>query len=111
MNALSCNVASDQQGIPDTRPGTWGNAGSVQVPMVFTNVPSGKRVRIMRVYGDFVAWAHGNTAAASNAGVLTSLAASSVRASPFVVNDHPPDLPGAKGCFMYIHGAAAGHPL
>lgn len=111
MNALSCNLASDQQGVPDSRPGTWGSAGNVDVPMVFVNVPAGKRVRVMRVYGDFVAWPHGSIVADSNAGVLASLFATSVGASPFVANTTPPDLPGARGCFMYIQGGVAVTPF
>jgi hypothetical protein len=49
------NFTIDMAGTPDTRPGTWGNAQAYPIRIPF-HPPSGYRVRILRVYGDFVAF-------------------------------------------------------
>ena len=51
----SVNFSIDLEGTPDTRPTTWGEAGSAQNVAHF-HPPAGYRVRILRVSGDFVAW-------------------------------------------------------
>jgi|SRR5579859_2501279 len=105
LNVFSTNFASDQLGTPDTRPGTWGNAGVIDFSIPFTNVPAGKRVHIMRIYGDFLMWAHGACPDNTQAGGLTGLLKTSGGQSPFV----GPGL-GAFGCFFYIQSGCASEP-
>ena len=52
------NMTADIAGEIDTRPGTRGTAGSATVPIHFV-VPSGCRVIVTRVYGDFIAAPNG----------------------------------------------------
>lgn len=54
---MAINYPFDSEGVPDTRPGTWGKTAADDGKIVFLKVPEGKRVRVTRVYGDFVAWA------------------------------------------------------
>jgi hypothetical protein len=49
------NIAVDLAGVPDTRPGTWGNTASFASQAKF-NAPAGSQTRVLRVYGDFIAW-------------------------------------------------------
>ena len=49
------NFATDMVGAPDTRPGTWGNAG-VDVTSIPFTPPPGCVVEIVRILGEFVAW-------------------------------------------------------
>jgi hypothetical protein len=51
--SATSNFSVDLTGVPDTA--AWGSAGSVQIPIQF-NAPAGYRTRILRVYGDFIAW-------------------------------------------------------
>ena len=51
--STALNFAVDLAGIPDTRPGTWGNAGFAQNLVTFSP-PAGYLVRVLRVYGDFI---------------------------------------------------------
>ena len=66
------NMAADLAGDPDNRPGTWGTAGAQSVQIHFAP-PAGCRVRITRVYGDFLAWARGVVPPGTYAGVLFGL--------------------------------------
>lgn len=95
--AFSTNIAWDSAGKPDTRPGCWGNADSADTPIVFQEVPAGKRVRILRVYGDWIMWPRGAIAPGSAAGGLTGLMLPACAQSPYV----GPGL-GAAGCFLYL---------
>lgn len=54
---MAINYPFDSEGVPDTRPGTWGKTAADDGKIVFREVPEGKRVRVTRAYGDFVAWA------------------------------------------------------
>jgi hypothetical protein len=58
--STAVNFSIDLAGVPDTRPGTWGNAASAQNLMQFTP-PAGHRVRVMKVYGDFIAFPKSGT--------------------------------------------------
>lgn len=51
--STAMNFSIDLAGTPDTRPGTWGNAGFAQNIATFSP-PAGYRVRILRVYGDLI---------------------------------------------------------
>jgi hypothetical protein len=42
-------------GTPDTRPGTWGNTAFAENVATFSP-PAGYRVRVLRVYADFIGW-------------------------------------------------------
>jgi hypothetical protein len=52
------NFAIALAGKPDTRPGAWGNADFAQNITTFSP-PAGRRVRILRVYGDFLGFCKG----------------------------------------------------
>lgn len=71
------NFSVDLTGDPDTRVATWGYAG-VQTWRVQFHPPAGYRVRVLRVFGDLVAWPRvmpGDAAVAEGkyAGVLLGL--------------------------------------
>lgn len=53
--STAVNFSIDLAGVPDTRPGTWGNAAFGQNVATFTP-PAGYRVRVLRIYGDFIAF-------------------------------------------------------
>jgi hypothetical protein len=61
--STALNFAVDLAGIPDTRPGTWGNAASAQNLVTFSP-PAGYVVRVLRVYGDFIGFPKSGTPAA-----------------------------------------------
>jgi hypothetical protein len=101
----NCSSASDVAytlpGFVDTRPGTWGTTDTKLTNYVFTNVPNGYRVQILRVYGDNIAWLQGpNVSPTSHAGVLFSLSASGGGNNSMV--------PGNGNCFLYHEGAISG---
>lgn len=92
------NIAYDAEGAPDSRPGTWGTAAAVQVPIHFDNVPAGYSVQILRVYGDLIGWARGPVKAGTHAGLLWGLFTSQVALSPNVEF-------GSFGCPIYFQDA------
>lgn len=49
------NISLDLAGDPDSRPTTWGTSGSYASRIQFT-APTGYRTRVLRVYGDFIAF-------------------------------------------------------
>jgi hypothetical protein len=53
--STALNFSVDLAGTPDTRPGTWGNAGFAQNLTIFSP-PAGQRVRVLRIYGNFIAF-------------------------------------------------------
>lgn len=53
--STTINLTADLVGEPDTRPCCWGTAGAQPAQIKFA-APAGYRTRILRVYGDFVAW-------------------------------------------------------
>jgi hypothetical protein len=95
--ALSTNVPFDSAGTTDMRPGTWGNAASVSLSIPFLMVPAGYKVRIIRVYGDVVAWPHGEIVAGAFSGILSGLTNTTPNQSPFA-----PSGLGSAGCFLYF---------
>jgi hypothetical protein len=52
--SATSNFSIDLAGAVDAA--AWGSAGSIQIPIRF-NAPAGYHTRILRIYGDFVAWA------------------------------------------------------
>lgn len=96
----STNWAADIQGTPDTRPDTWGTAGSVDIALHFQNVPARYRVRIERVYGDLIAWPKATPAPGSNAGVLVGLLSTAIRDEYLI--------PGQDTCMLYLQGVING---
>jgi hypothetical protein len=102
--ARSVNFSYDIEGTPDSRPGTWGATGVQTIPDLF-HPPSGHQTRILRLYGDFIAWPHGSPSAGKFAGVLWGLTNSSPQGSP------QEDL-AAEGCFLYLQqGVGASEPV
>jgi hypothetical protein len=97
--SFSTNVPFDSAGQPDSRPGTWGSAAAYTVPIPFLNVPKGYQVRILRFYGDVIAWPHGQIVPGTFAGVLSGLTNTTPDPSGFV----PTGL-GSGGCFLYVQG-------
>ena len=98
------NFSVDLLGEADPRPNTWGTAGETVWPVHF-NVPPGDRVRILRVYGDFLIWPKGIVPRGKFAGALLSLHTSSP--------DKP--IPGladlmVENCFLYVQLATSGRP-
>lgn len=103
---FSTNVPYDAEGQPDTRPGTWGSTAYNDLPIPFVGVPAGYRVRVLRVYGDFVAWAHGKIPHGTAAGTLFGLTSTSGGQSPFVGAGL-----GSKGCFLYLQAGVGADPV
>lgn len=68
----AANFADDILGEKDTRPGTWGTAGYALHRITF-RPPAGYRVRINRVYGDFLIWPRGKVEDGRFAGALFGL--------------------------------------
>ena len=104
-HVFSTNFAYTNEGVTDTRPGTWGKASAFDFTIPFVNVPPGKRVLITRIYGDFLMWPHGVIAANSAAGGLTGLLTTSSGQSPFVSTGL-----GSQGSFFYIQSGCDGTP-
>jgi len=102
LMSSATNFSADILGTPDTRPGTWGRAG-VESWKIRFKPPAGHRVRIMRVYGDFLIWPRGTVEPGRFAGALfglqTTAPEGSVRA----------DL-AADNCMLYVQTATGGAP-
>lgn len=98
--SAAANFAADILGDLDVRPNTWGRAGSHEWKITFSP-PPGYRVRILRVYGDVLAWPRGTVDAGRFAGVLFGLRNSgpdgSVRADW-----------AADNTFLYLQSATGG---
>jgi hypothetical protein len=99
--SASVNVPYDAEGTPDTRPGTWGNAAALQVPMQFANVPSGYRVRLLRLYGDHIAWVHGPVQPGTHAGILWGIFSTAVHLGSANVPY------GNDACMIYHQGSVS----
>jgi hypothetical protein len=96
--SATVNIPFDTAGVPD--PIYWGNGGYLDVPFQFSNVPAGYRVRIMRLYGDHIAWAHNAGTPMptnSHAGVLWGIWSTA--------SHNPPFQYSANFCFVYHQGA------
>jgi hypothetical protein len=103
-HSSSANFSVDLSGDPDTRPSTWGTAGYVVWKVPFS-VPAGMRVRILRVYGDFLAWPKGKAPEGTFAGTLLSLHASPPERPVSTVSPYLAD-----NCFLYLQTATGGSP-
>lgn len=53
------NIAGDLSCEPDARATTWGGTTAYASTIKFSDVPTGYRVRILKVYGDFIAMPKG----------------------------------------------------
>lgn len=93
---FATNIAWDTAGKPDTRPGTWGNADSVESQIPFVDVPAGYAVEITHVSGDEIAAPHGAMAPSSMAYGLIGLTNTTPYQSPFVGAGL-----GSEGTFLY----------
>lgn len=95
----SNNFSVDLKGEQDVRPGCWGLAGYAVKTVTF-NPPPGYRVRILRAYGDMLAWPRGVPAPGTYAGILfglqTTAQEGSIRADWL-----------ADNTMMYIQGAVS----
>ena len=98
----AANFSADLLGEPDTRPNTWGTAGYV-VWKIHFNAPPAARVRILRVYGDFVIWPKGKTPEGTTAGALFSLHTSAPESPISKVSELLVD-----NCFLYVQLATSG---
>lgn len=98
LMVLSINYPFDSAGEPDTRPGTWGNTSYDDGKIQFLNVPDGKRVRIMRIYGDFVCWPHGDVSPGKFAGCLFGIITTASGQSPYATFSQ-------SGCMAYLQTA------
>lgn len=70
--SAAANFSADLIGAPDARPNTWGTAGATSHRITF-RPPAGYRVRVLRVYGDFLAWPVGKAPEGRFAGALWGL--------------------------------------
>lgn len=92
--SVATNFAVDLFGINDTRPNTWGRTDVSEKILTFST-PDGFRVRILRVYGDFLAWANGTVAPGKYAGVLFGLQTTAPEGSKRV-------SPAADNTLLYL---------
>lgn len=102
--SASANFSVDLLGEPDTRLNTWGTAGQSVWPVHF-DIPQMYRVRILRVYGDFLIWPRGEVPIGKYAGALFSLHTS----TPEKPISEFTDLM-VKNCFLYLQLATSGQP-
>lgn len=107
--SAAANFAYDLIGTPDSRAGTWGSAGSQTYKMTF-KVPPGYRVRVLRVYGDFVFWPRGtpqpdagDNVVGHAVGVLFGLSSTAPDGSALVEGGGASD-----NCFLYIQDSSKG---
>lgn len=100
--SAATNLSVDLKGVPDTRPDTWGTADYAVKAITF-NPPPGYRVRILRVYGDFLAWPIGKVEPGKFAGVLLGLQTTAPEGSARM------DW-GADNTMLYIQDATGGSP-
>lgn len=71
--SVSSNFSADLIGEADHRADTWGTAGATFHRITF-RPPAGYRVRVLRVYGDFLIWPIGKVEPGKFAGALWGLA-------------------------------------
>lgn len=107
--SAAMNFAYDIIGTPDSRPGTWGSAGSQSSNVKF-KAPPGYRVRVLRVYGDLTWWPRGtpesdpaDKAIGKTAGVLLGLSTTAPDGSEKVEGGGASD-----NCLLYIQDASKG---
>ncbi len=107
--SASTNFAADLMGVQDERPGTWGLTEAVTQTVQFVPTKPGWRTRIIKVYGDFIAWPKGfiptkypdslqDPKVGYYAGVLWALTTTAAQGSQRV-------LPGADNCMIYLQNS------
>jgi hypothetical protein len=102
LMSSATNFTADILGVPDTRPDTWGRAG-VKTWRIQFKPPAGYRVRIARVYGDFLIWPRGTVEPGRFAGALFGLQTTAPEGS--VRADW-----AADNCMLYVQTATGGQP-
>jgi hypothetical protein len=102
VHSSSANFTADLMGVPDTRPGTWGNQGQVTWSITF-KPPTGKRTRILHVDGDFLVWPPKPIVPGSSAGVLLALSSTAPGGSIY-------GTWMADNTFLYLQVATMGQP-
>ena len=100
--SAATNLSVDLKGTPDLRQDTWGTA-DYSIKTITFNPPPGHRVRILRVYGDFVSWPIGKVEPGKFAGVLLGLQTTAPEGSTRM------DW-GADNTMLYIQDATGGGP-
>ncbi len=100
--SAATNLSVDIKGEPDFRQDTWGTAGYAVKAITF-DPPPGHRIRILRVYGDFLAWPIGKVKPGKFAGVLLGLQTTAPDGSARM------DW-GADNTMLYIQDATGGGP-
>jgi hypothetical protein len=102
LMSSAANFSADILGTPDTRPQTWGRAGVASWQIRF-KPPVGCRIRITRVYGDFLIWPKGKVEAGKFAGALFGLQTTGPEGSARA------DL-AADNTMLYVQTATGGSP-
>ena len=100
--SLGTNFSADLYGQPDTRPDTWGTAEANYKAITF-KPPDGYRVRILRVYGDYLIWPVGPVQSGRYAGALFGLQTTAPEGS--VRADW-----AADNTLLYLQVATSGKP-
>ena len=99
-HSAATNFSVDLLGTPDNRPDTWGTAAS-SIKLITFKPPKGYRVRILRVYGDLLAWPIGRVSEGKFAGVLFGLQTTAPEGS--IRMDW-----GADNTLLYLQDATGG---
>ena len=105
VRRLATNLPADLYGQPHTDTATetlWGHGDSRSHTITF-QVPQGQRVRILRVYGDMIAWSRGTPPFGTHCGLL------------FGIQTTGPDGQGlvdysSDNTLLYLQDAIAGEP-
>lgn len=99
---VTINYPYDAVGTPDARPGTWGTAGFDDGRIDF-KVPTGFKVRILRVYGNFTARMRGTVPEGQYAGALFGL---------LKTGSAPSDLAtfSSTNCLLYVQADVGSVP-
>jgi hypothetical protein len=100
--AAATNAAYDIEGTPDPRPSTWGESG-VEVSRITFKPPAEYRTRVLRAYGDVVAWTRNAPPMGKSDGFLFGLSNTGPDGSARA------DL-AADNTFLYVQGASRGEP-
>lgn len=100
VRSIATNFSTDLKGEPDNRENTWGDAGAYTHKLTF-RPPAGCRVRIIKVYGDFLIWPIGKVEPGKFAGALLGLQNTGYEGSAYA------DL-AADNTFLYIQTATSG---
>lgn len=97
--SATSNFSIDLAGTADVA--AWGSAGAVQIPIRF-NAPAGYRTRILRIYGDFVAWPRTGAIAQGSAEVGWGLKTTAPDGSTRVTYPTAPGTSAYDNSFAWI---------